>query len=228
MTAFSGFADATGKFFKGLAKNNDRAWFAAHKAEFEEGWNAPMKLLLEDVRTAIDKAYPHLDLGAPKVFRLFRDVRFAKDKSPYKTQLGGFIPFERQGKKVTDLPMALYFHVGAAGSLAASGHYMMETDSLARFRAAIAEDKRGKELTRLLASLAKAGVPADSREALKRVPKGFDPAHPRAELLKKKGLTVSFPPLPKELLTSPKLVKWLADGCKKTAPLVEWLTFATA
>jgi uncharacterized protein (TIGR02453 family) len=228
MTTFTGFADSRATFWKGLAKNNDRAWFAAHKAEFEEGWNAPMKLLLADVREVIDGAYPHLDLGEPKVFRLFRDVRFSKDKAPYKTQLGGLIPLERTGKKVTDLPVALYFHVGATELLAASGHYMMEPESLARFRAAVADDARGKELTRVLARLTKAGFSATSHEALVRVPKGYDPAHPRADLLKRKGLIASFPPLPRALLTSSALVKWLADGCKRTSKLVEWLAFATA
>jgi len=65
-------------------------------------------------------------------------------------------------------------------------------------------------------------------DALKRVPKGFDPGHPRAELLKRKGLGVAFPKLPKGALASPKLVPWLADHAKKAAPLVEWLLFATA
>lgn len=228
MTAFAGFADSGAKFFKGLAKKNDRDWFTSHKSDFEDGWNAPMKLLLADVRAAIDTSYPHLDLGEPKVFRIFRDVRFSKDKSPYKTHLGGFLPLERRGKKATDLPMALYFHVGATELFAASGHYMMAPESLARFRTAVADDQRGKELVKLLASTAKAGFTADSHDALKRIPKGYDPEHPRADLLKRKGLTVGFPPIPRALLTSPKLVKWLADGCKKTSRLVEWLAFATA
>jgi uncharacterized protein (TIGR02453 family) len=228
MSGFQGFADAKGTFFKRLAKKNEREWFQAHKVEFEEGWNAPMKLLLADVREAIDAKYEHCDLAEPKVFRIFRDVRFSKDKSPYKTHIGGFIPLERKGKKVTDLPMALYFHVGADETFGAAGHYMMEPESLERFRAAVADDKRGKELEKILATLAKKGFEADSHERLKRVPKGFPADHPRAEMLKRKGLTVSFPPLPAGLLAKPKLVAWLAEGCKTAAPLVEWLVFATA
>jgi uncharacterized protein (TIGR02453 family) len=228
MTRFEGFADAGAKFFKSLAKKNDRAWFQAHKGEFEEGWNAPMKLLLEEVKEAIDRAYAHSDLDVPKVFRIFRDVRFSKDKSPYKTHIGGYIPLQRGGKKGTDLPMALYFQVGATETFGAAGHYMMEAESLERFRAAVADEKRGKELVRILASLAKKGFPADSHDALKRVPKGYDPGHPRADLLKRKGLVVGFPKVPPGLLATPKLVKWLADGCKTAAPLVEWLVFATA
>jgi uncharacterized protein (TIGR02453 family) len=228
MGRFEGFADDRGTFFRTLAKKNEREWFQTHKSEFEEGWNGPMKSLLADVRDAIDKHYPHCDLDEPKVFRIFRDVRFSKDKSPYKTHLGGFIPLERRGRKTTDLPMALYFQVGAVETFAAAGQYIMEPDSLERFRRAVADDKRGAELIRLLAALDKKGFPADQHERMKRVPKGYDAEHPRAELLKRKGLVVRFPAMPKGTLATPKLVKWLADGCKASAALVEWLAFATA
>jgi uncharacterized protein (TIGR02453 family) len=227
MPRFGGFAHADAKFFKTLARKNHREWFQAHKAEYEEGWNTPMKLLLTEVREAIDSTYAHSDLDEPKVFRIYRDVRFSKDKAPYKTHIGGYIPLKRTGRKATDLPMALYFHVGADELFAAAGHYIMEPDSLARFRAAVADAKRGKELEKLLAGLAKKGFKADSHGRLQRVPKGYDPEHPRAEFLKLKGLTVGFPAVPKGMLASRKLVPWLANSCKTTAPLVEWLAFAT-
>jgi uncharacterized protein (TIGR02453 family) len=228
MSSFTGFADADGKFFRALARKNEREWFLAHKAEFEEGWNAPMKALLAELREAIDARYERCDLDAPKVFRIFRDVRFSKDKAPYKTHIGGFIPLVRRGKKTTDLPMAIYFHVGAKETFAAAGHYMMEKESLERFRAALADDARGRELVKILATLARKGFVATGHDRSKRVPKGFPPDHPRAELLTYRGLTVGFPPVPKGMLTSPKLVKWLAEGCKTSAPLVDWLVGATA
>jgi uncharacterized protein (TIGR02453 family) len=229
MTHFSGFHDDGARFFKALAKKNERAWFVAHKAEFEEGWNAPMKALLAEVAEGVDRAYPRCDLDEPKVFRIFRDVRFAKDKAPYKTHLGGFIPIKRAGKRTTDLPMALYFHVGATERFGAAGHYMMEPESLARFRAAVADETRGKELVKMLAALQKKGYSVDApHDALKRVPKGFEPDHPRAELLKRKGLTVSFPALPKGILVDRELIKWLVTASKTASPLVEWLVFATA
>jgi uncharacterized protein (TIGR02453 family) len=228
MTAFEGFADGDRKFFKRLAKNNERAWFVEHKAEFEEGWNGPMKLLLAEVKAAIDAKYAHCDIGEPKVFRIFRDVRFAKDKSPYKTHIGGVIPVARIGKKVTDLPMALYFHVGAKETFGAAGHYQMEPDSLGRFRAAVDDEARGKELQKILAALAKKGFRPDTHEGFKRVPKGFASEHPRAALLKRRGLVVEFPDMSPGLLADPKLAKWLAGACKTAVPLVEWLTFATA
>jgi uncharacterized protein (TIGR02453 family) len=224
--AFEGFADPNAKFFKQLAKNQDRSWFQAHKAEFEAGWQGPMKELIAEVRAGIDRAYQHCDLDEPKIFRIFRDVRFSKDKVPYKTHVGGIIPTKRQGK-VTEVPMALYVHVGEPKSFAAAGQYMMDTRSLERFRAAVADDKRGRELDKLLAALTKKGFVVGSHDTYKRVPKGYDPEHPRAEHLKRKGLTVSFPELPKGVLATAKFGAWLVANAKTAAPLVEWLVFAT-
>ena len=223
---FEGFADPNAKFFKLLAKNQDRAWFQAHKAEFEAGWQSPMKELLAEVRAGIDRAYQHCDLDEPKTFRIFRDVRFAKDKAPYKTHVGGLIPITRRGN-VTEVPMALYVHVGEPGSFAAAGQYKMDPRSLERFRIAVADERRGRELTKLLASLTKKGFVVRSHDAYKRMPKGYDADHPRAEHLLRKGLTVGFPALPKGILASPKLSAWLTSNAKTAAPLVEWLTFAT-
>jgi uncharacterized protein (TIGR02453 family) len=224
---FEGFPDKDAKFFRLLAKNQTREWFQAHKDEFEEGWNKPMKELLNTVREKADGAFKHTDLDAPKTFRIYRDVRFSKDKSPYKTHVGGVIPTKRRGK-ITEVPMALYFHVGQPQSFGASGHYMMDPSALVKFRKAVADDKKGRELEKLLAALKKKGFSVDSHDTYKRVPQGFDPEHPRAEHLKRKGLTVSFPEMPKGILTSPKLVPWLVDQVKTAAPLVEWLVFATA
>jgi uncharacterized protein (TIGR02453 family) len=186
-----------------------------------------MKDLLADVRDGIDAAYAHCDLDEPKVFRIYRDVRFSKDKSPYKTWVAGCIPVKRTSK-VTETPVALYMHFGTE-QVVASGLYMMQPPALARYRSAVADEGRGKELTKILAKLDKDGFGADTMhdDHLKKVPKGFDPEHPRAELLRRKGLGVAFPALPKGMLTSPELATWLVRHAKKAVPLVEWLVFAT-
>jgi len=226
MDRFEGFADDEGKFFRALAKKQSREWFQAHKEEFEAGWNGPMKLLVAELREAIDGHYPHCDLGDAKVFRIFRDVRFSKDKSPYKTHIGGYVPTKRSGA-ATGGPAALYVHVGTE-RFGAAGHYMMDGPDLARFRAAVADDARGKELVKIIARLEKKGHTIETHEPAKRVPKGFDPEHPRAELLKYKGLVTTFPKFPKGLIAGRKLLAWLVDRSKEAAPLVEWLVFATA
>jgi len=104
---------------------------------------------------------------------------------------------------------------------------MMDPRSLERYRSAVADEQRGKELTELLARLSKKGFVVRSHDSYKRMPKGYDADHPRAEHLLRKGLTVAFPDLPKGILASPKFSPWLISQAKLAVPLVEWLTFAT-
>lgn len=224
---FEGFADAEARFFRALAKNQTRDWFLAHKAEYETGWATPMKLLLSEARERIDAFFPHVDLvDEPKVFRIFRDVRFSKDKTPYKTHASGILQVQRAGK-VTEVPAALYVQIGAEETFAGAGHYMMDAAQLARFRAAVADDTSGKDLVAMVKKLERGGYRVDSAEVLKKVPRGFDAEHPRADLLRRKGLVVSYPELPGELIATRGLLDWLVAATKPVAPLVEWLTFAT-
>ena len=219
---FEGFADREGRFFRALARNQRREWFAEHRREYEEGWLTPMKALLGEVRERIDRLFPHHPLGAPKVFRIHRDVRFAKDKSPYKTHIGGYVAIDGAGDGPS-VPAALYVHIGAGERFVAAGQYMMQPDQLARFREAVLDDRRGAELAVLLRKLGRAGFAVGSHDVLQRVPRGIDPAHPRAELLKRKGLIVTFPEPPRHLLVSHALVDWLVKGVRRAVPLVEWL-----
>ncbi len=223
---FSGFADRDARFFKALAKHQDREWFAAHRDEYEEGWLAPMKALLGEVRTKLSPRYAHEEIADPKVFRIYRDVRFSKDKSPYKTHIGGYLGVAGSSAGPSGAA-AVYVHVGANELFVCAGQYMMDGGQLKRFRAAVDDAKRGAELTKLLTPLGRAGFTVASHEQTARVPRGFDPDHPRADLLRRKGLIVSFPDPDRALLTSPKLVDWVATNAKKAVPLVEWLASVT-
>jgi uncharacterized protein (TIGR02453 family) len=219
---FEGFADRDARFFRSLARNQRREWFELHRREYEEGWLAPMKALLAELRERLDPLFPQLPLAQPKVFRIHRDVRFSKDKSPYKTHIGGYVATQddRSGPSPTAV---VYFHIGAGEPFAASGQWMMDGPQLARFRAALLDDRSGKPLDAILAKLKRAGFSVGSHDALQRVPRGVDPEHPRADLLKRKGLIVTFPELPRALLVQPGLVDWLVRQTKRAAPLVEWL-----
>jgi len=223
---FEGFADRDGRFFRALAKNQRREWFEAHREEYEQGWLAPMKVLLAEVRKRIEPFFAHEPLAEPRVFRIHRDVRFSKDKSPYKTHIGGYVAIDGAGRGPS-APAALYVHVGAAEVFVAAGQYMMDADQLASFRTAIVHEARGEEIGGLLRRLTRAGFAVGSHDELQRVPRGFDPAHPRADLLKRKGLIVSFPAPPRDLLVSRSLVDWLVPHTKRAAPLVEWLAAVT-
>ena len=102
---------------------------------------------------------------------------------------------------------------------------MMLPPQLARFRAAVLDD-RGAELARILRKLRGAGYAVGAHEELKKVPRGLDEEHPRADLLRYKGLIVTFPALPPKLLVSRALVDWLVKRAAPAAPLVEWLAAA--
>ncbi len=222
---FEGFADASCKFWHDLAKQQDRRWYDAHKAEHKSGWEAPMRALLDELREKLDGAYPDCDIAEPKLFRIHRDVRFSKDKSPYKTNVSGCLYIKVGPSKATETPSPLYVQIGT-DTFAGAGLYMMDPAQLARYRAAVVDAKRGKELSTLTAKLEKAGYEIASAEMLKNVPRGFDPDHPRAELLKRKGLTITFPALPKQAIASRDLVRVLAGHGKAVAPLVRWLTYS--
>jgi uncharacterized protein (TIGR02453 family) len=225
---FEGFADAKASFFAKLAKNQQKDWFLAHKEEYEEGWQRPMTLLLEGVRDKLAGTYAPRDLGEPHVMRIYRDVRFSKDKSPYKTWIGGGVPIAQpKKKKMPEAPSALYFHVSTKDCFAGAGLYMMDPPTLEKFRKALLDEKRGKELMTLTNKLAKKGYTFVAAETLKKPPKGVEPDHPRVELLKKKGLVVMFPKFPRTELAKSALVDRLAKAAKECAPVVTWLASAT-
>jgi uncharacterized protein (TIGR02453 family) len=185
-----------------------------------------MKLLLAAVRERIAPRYAHEEIAAPKVFRIHRDVRFSKDKAPYKTHIGGYLGIAGSAAGPAGAA-ALYVHVGADELFVCAGQYMMDGEQLKRFRAAVVDAERGKALTALLRPLLRAGYTVESHDQLQRVPRGFDPEHPQADLLRRKGLIVAFPAPARSLLTSPQLVDWLVTHSRRAVPLVEWLAAVT-
>jgi uncharacterized protein (TIGR02453 family) len=227
--SFDGFADTTLSFFKRLSKNQNKAWFTAHKSEYDEGWLAPMTAFLAEAREKLDDAYPHLELGDPRVLRIYRDVRFSKDKTPYKTSVAGGIPIKVGAGGLMDAPSALYVHLGIEdGCFAGAGSYHVEGPKLERLRKAILDEARGKELDALARSLRKKGFTFAAAETLKKTPKGIAPDHPRAEWLRMKGLVVMFPDVPRAKLSSRAILDWTVKTAKVAAPFVEWVTFALA
>jgi uncharacterized protein (TIGR02453 family) len=225
VSRFEGFAGEDMKFFKSLARHQDRAWFAAHKSEYEEGWAKPMAALMAEAAERLDAAYPTLELAPPKVFRIHRDVRFSADKSPYKTSVSGVL-VAKHGSKVTETPSVLYVQLGLE-SYVGAGLYMMPPPTLAKYRAALLDNARGGELAKLVRALEQRGFVASAAEELKAAPRGIDPAHPRLDLLKKKGLVVGFPPIPAGSIGKRAFLDWVVEEAKRAAALVTWLAFET-
>jgi uncharacterized protein (TIGR02453 family) len=218
---FPGFTKSALQFWHELAANMSREWFADHKARYEAEWVAPMTALLADAAARLAPVYKPLALGAPKILRIHRDVRFAKDKTPYKTHIGAVITVG--GKKVGEGGnAALYVHLGQDEDFVGVGLYQFDAARLARWRKAVA-GKPGEELARLVARLRKAGYEVGGHDDYKKVPRGFPPDHPRADLLKCKGLTGGAGEIPAGLPTKPAFADWIVDHAKALAPLVIWL-----
>jgi uncharacterized protein (TIGR02453 family) len=219
---FEGFDREALQFFHELTLEMNRDWFEANKPRYVRLWVEPMTALLATVAHRLAKVYAPTKLGAPKLFRIHRDVRFSKDKTPYKTHAAGMLPLHAK-KPIDGGCSALYMHVGVDEEYIGAGTYFFDDKQLPRWRKLVAAEKSGAEIAKLIAKLRKTGYQVGGHEDYKKVPKGFDPEHPRADLLRMRGLTAGFPAIPRGLLHQPKLAAWVSGHAKAVAPLVSWI-----
>jgi uncharacterized protein (TIGR02453 family) len=167
---FQGFPAEGFAFLRGLAAEQNRAWFEANKATYENDLRWPMTALVADLTSAFAQRGIPLQ-GDPKrsVFRIHRDVRFAKDKAPYKTNVGATLT--RNGSKMG--PGLLYVHVEPGRCFMGAGFYHPEPEHLTALRHAIADEPEA--FRGMVAELAERGLHIDpDAEALKRTPRGFE------------------------------------------------------
>jgi uncharacterized protein (TIGR02453 family) len=203
--AFKGFPAEAVTFYEGLAADNSRAWWLAHKADYEQFVRGPMEALLEDLHA----------FGPFHIFRPNRDVRFAKDKTPYKENIAAY----GEGEGGT----GLYVQFSATGLLAGSGYYHMAADQLERFRRAVDDDRLGGQVAAIVAELAASGLNAGAMDELKTAPRGFPRDHARIDLLRRKGLVVAREwPLATWMQTK-AVVGRVRDVWAAAVPLNEWL-----
>lgn len=184
---FTGFPKATPKFYRDLARNNDKAWFATNKPVYEKAVLAPARSFVVAMGTALKKQLPGINADPRtdrSIFRIHRDVRFAKDKSPFKTHLG-ILLWDGPGAKMES--SGFYLHLEPPEFYLGAGYYQFSRESLAAYRELVLDPKAGPALQRAVNAVVKAGYTL-AGEKTKRVPRGCDPEHPRAELLKHKGL----------------------------------------
>jgi len=218
--AFAGFDPMAMQFWHELAMEMNREWFTEHKARYDALWARPMQALLAAVAQRLARGYAPLTL-ASKVMRIHRDVRFSANKAPYKTHIGGVITVA--GRSIGEGGnAALYVHLGLDEEFVGVGCYMFDATKLARWRKAVA-GKPGAALAGLVTTLRASGYVVGGHDDYKRVPKPYAVDHPRAELLKQKGLTAAFPAMPRGTLHRPELVGWLAGHAEVVRPLVAWL-----
>jgi uncharacterized protein (TIGR02453 family) len=169
--AFKGWPEDFQRFFIGLQLDNSKKYFEANRGVYEDTVKAPMVALL----ASLEK-----DFGEGKVFRINRDIRFSKDKSPYKTHIAATVGMGHKGG---------YVSLDARGLTVATGRYEMSTEEIARFRKKAAADATGSKLDAIIKKLVKSGYELGGEE-LKRVPAPWPQDHPRADLLRRKSLYV--------------------------------------
>ncbi|MTE15442.1 DUF2461 domain-containing protein [Nocardia aurantiaca] len=210
MTAFTGFPLAGLDFYEDLEADNSKAFWNAHKKVWEQSVRDPMKALVAELEP---------DFGEAKIFRPYRDVRFAKDKSPYKNHQGAVVYSARYS--------GWYVQIGAAGLRVAGGMYAAETTQLAALRVAIDDEVRGAELEGLIAQLISTGYQIGGDKLVTK-PKGYDIDHPRIELLRHKSLTAGKDFGAPTWLSTPRAAQEIRAAWEEMRPLIEWLAAVTA
>jgi uncharacterized protein (TIGR02453 family) len=198
---FRGWPPGVVEFFDGLEVDNTKAYWTAHKDFYVADVLGPMEALLAGLAP---------EFGEGRVFRPYRDTRFSPDKSPYKTTIAAHND-------------AGYISLSSDALGVGSGLYMPSPAQLARFRAAVADGRTGRQLVALVEELHRRRLRVSAHETLKSAPRGYPVDHPRIDLLRHKGLTAW-----KEWAVGPWLgtaapKRRIADALRATAPLRAWL-----
>jgi uncharacterized protein (TIGR02453 family) len=200
--SFTGIPNAALDFYEDLEADNSKAFWTAHKHVYDEQVKAP----LEALANALEPEF-----GAPKYFRPYRDVRFSKDKTPYKTHQGIWFAETRR-----------YLHISAAGLFLAGGYWDTNSAQVDRLRRAVADDVAGPALERTIAGLRRSKLEIGG-ERITRVPSGYPKEHPRAVLLRYKSLTAHREIGCPDWLATKRARPEIAKAWRKITPLVAWL-----
>jgi uncharacterized protein (TIGR02453 family) len=200
VTAFTGFGEGAVDFYDGLLADNTKAYWSDHRETYEQDVRGPMEALLAALAA---------EFGPGKIFRPYRDVRFARDKSPYKTACGATAgPF--------------YVQISAEGLFAAGGDYRWSPEQVARFRVAADDDRRGRDLVRRLDRVRAAGLTVDGDRLATR-PRGVAPDHPRLDLLRHRSLYAHHAWAPDAALHEAVAAERVAQTWRAARPLTDWL-----
>ncbi|HEY7147410.1 MAG TPA: DUF2461 domain-containing protein [Streptosporangiaceae bacterium] len=199
---FQGWPAEALEFYEGLEADNTKTYWTANRAAYDKHVLGPLTELLEELAP---------EFGEIRIFRPYRDLRFSKDKTPYKTHLGG---------EVGDG----YIQLSAEGLAAAHGWYEMASDQLGNYRRAVAADLPGEQLSKIIEAIRADDIEVHSREVLKTAPRGYEPDHPRIELLRYKGLWAwkRWPVEP--WLGSSEAGARITAFLRASRPLADWLS----
>ncbi len=227
--SFQGFPPQGIEFLAGLAKDNSKKYFDAHRKSYDGALIDPAKAFVSSLGRELSKTVGRSVHAEPRVngsiFRMNRDLRFSADKTPYKTHLD-FIFWEGQGKS-RGCP-AFYLRVAPGETILGAGMMGFRPSKLGAFREAVADGGSGASLEAAIAQATAQAGGADAVElrgsGYKKVPRGYKEDHPRAELLKHKGIHLQYrdhtPPAEQE---GPEFVEWCCERYSRLDPLQRWL-----
>jgi uncharacterized protein (TIGR02453 family) len=221
------FSTATLTFLRGLKRHNERAWFEAHRPDFEADVQRPMRQLIEEMDVRLARLAPEI-IGDPRrsMFRIYRDIRFSADKSPYKTHAACWF-YHRDGSRAVGRESAgggagFYFQIAPGDSFLGGGMWMPPREALNALRQAIAEDPR--RFTRIVTErrLVRRFGGLSEEAVLQRVPRGFAPDHPAARWLKFQSFVMGRS-LTDAQVVSARLPALLEGDFRLMLPLVRWI-----
>jgi uncharacterized protein (TIGR02453 family) len=223
---FAGFPPEGMRFLAELERYNTREWFEAHKETYRQDVLAPSQDLvfalgerLKGLSPGI--AYDTAANGSGSILRIYRDLRFSRDKRPYNTHVR-LVFWEGRRKKMEN--PSFFVRIGPDGVGVYAGVYVFEKTFLAAYRDAVVDDLLGADLEAAIAAVREAGEYTVGGEHYKRVPGGYDAEHPRADLLRYNGLWAHMTvPIDPAVIVTPELVEVCLEHCRNMAPLHRWL-----
>ena len=224
MGSLAYFTPALFEFLAELSMNNNREWFQANKARYERDVKGALMQFVADFGEKLNEISPHMVAdtrpSGGSVFRIYRDVRFSKDKSPYKTNAA--VHFRHEVGRQVHGP-GFYLQIEPGNAFSGAGMWMPNSETLGKIRGAIVANPGkwerivGDETFRSMFTL--------EGDSLKRAPKGFDPDHPLIEDLKRKSF-VAVTNFDEDEVCSPDFIDMYAGACRAAAPFSEFLTTA--
>jgi len=204
--SFGGFPVAALDFYEALEADNTKAFWTENRDVYESAVRTPLLALCDQMAE---------EFGPAKVFRPYRDVRFSKDKSPYKTAQGAVLGMQEGAG-------ALYVQLSAAGLLVAAGYHEMAGDQVQRYREAVDDETIGEQLAEVIAGVEDAGHTIDG-DRLKTRPRGYAEDHPRLDLLRFRTLTAMHEYPPQPWLHTAEAAEVISRTWREMAPLNRWL-----
>jgi len=220
---FKGFPRECLEFYRGLQENNYTAWFAEHRAEYDEYVLKPSRSFVMEMGDNLHPIAPGINAD-PRInrslFRIYRDTRFSKDKTPFKTHLGmwfweGIAPrMECSG---------FYIHLEAKKLILGAGIYRFTGEMLSRYRDWVVDPKHGAALRSAVNEAVSRGPYSLGGEHYKRTPRGYDPEHENAQFLLYDGFWMGMEiPVP-EVFFTPEFPEWCFGHCLNVLPVHQWL-----